>query len=115
VRIACALASAREVDSRGSNCSRSSGEEIPKITGSQAFKNGGALFITWDEGDEDEHDHASDGPIGMIVLSPRAKKNFGNDIAYDHSSTLRTFETIFGLPLLRGAQHATDLGDLFQP
>ena len=32
---------------------------------------------------------------------------------YDHGSLLRTIETIFGVPPLRGAQTATDLGDLF--
>jgi phospholipase C len=91
--------------------------EVPKILNSQAFKDGGALFITWDEGDEpeDEHAPASDGPIGMIVLSPYAKKLYGNDLPYDHSSTVRTMETIFGVPFLRGAKSARDLGDLFQP
>src|SRR2546422_5972907 len=41
--------------------------EVPKILGSQAYLNNGALFITWDEG------ASGDGPIGMIVLSPKAK------------------------------------------
>ncbi len=89
--------------------------EIPKITGSQAFRDGGAIFITWDEGDEQPHEDASDGPIGMIVLSPHAKPGYANDVPYDHSSTLRTIETIFGVPFLRGARDAADLGDLFQP
>ncbi len=44
-------------------------------------------------------------------MSP--KVGHASSIAYDHSSTLRTFETIFGVPFLRGAATATDLGDMF--
>src|SRR5262245_22315193 len=41
--------------------------EVPKILAAPAYLNNGALLITWDEGE------GSDGPIGMIVLSPQAK------------------------------------------
>jgi hypothetical protein len=52
----------------------------------------------------------------MIVVSPFAKGNgYSNTIAYDHSSTLRTMQEIFGVrPFLRAAANATDLSDLFQ-
>jgi phospholipase C len=82
---------------------------VPAILNSQAYKNGGALFITWDEGE------GSDGPIGMIVLSPYARGHgYSNTIHYTHSSTLRTLEEIFGVsPYLGDAANATDLRDLF--
>jgi hypothetical protein len=82
---------------------------LPAILGSQAYKNGGAVFITWDEGE------GGDGPIGLIVLSPAARGHgYHNAIAYTHSSTLRTLEEIYGVrPLLGDAQKATDLSDLF--
>jgi hypothetical protein len=84
--------------------------EVPKILASQAYQNDGALFIVWDEGFLD-----SDGPVGMIVLSPLAKAGYSNSIAYTHSSTLRTFEDILGLqPDLGGAATAPSLADLFQ-
>ena len=39
---------------------------------------------------------------------------YSNTIRYDHGSTLRTVQEIFGLtPLLGGAATATDLSDLF--
>jgi hypothetical protein len=38
---------------------------------------------------------------------------YGGPIRYDHGSLLRSAETIFGLPFLRNAQTAADLGDLF--
>jgi len=51
----------------------------------------------------------------MIALSLKAKGGgYANTIPYDHSSTLRTVEEIFGVsPLLSGAASATDLSDLF--
>ena len=85
--------------------------EVPRILNSPAYQNGGVLFITWDEGAG-----ISDGPIGMIVLSPNAKGGgYSNTIHYTHSSTLRTIQEIFGVtPLLRDAANATDLSDLFR-
>jgi phosphatidylinositol-3-phosphatase len=84
--------------------------EVPKILTSAAYQNGGALFITWDEGKG-----GSDGPIGMIVLSPYARGGgYSNAVHYMHSSTLRTLEEIFGVsPWLGDAANATDLRDLF--
>ncbi|HEX3797794.1 MAG TPA: alkaline phosphatase family protein [Verrucomicrobiae bacterium] len=83
--------------------------EIPKITNSFAYKNNGAIFITWDEAG------SADGPIGMIVLSPLAKGGgYVSTNHYTHSSTLRTMQEIFGVgPLLRDAANAQDLSDLF--
>ncbi|PYU01837.1 MAG: hypothetical protein DMG38_02175 [Acidobacteria bacterium] len=51
----------------------------------------------------------------MIVLSPFAKGNgYNNSLYYDHGSTLRTFEEIFGvMPLLNDAANQKDLRDLF--
>jgi len=84
--------------------------EVPKILASKAYQESGALLFTWDEGD------GSDGPIGMIVLSPFAKPNYSNNVRYTHSSTLKTLQEIFGVtPLLRDAANATDLSDFFIP
>jgi len=83
-------------------------QAIPPILASDAYKNGGIIFITWDEGE------GGDGPIGMIVLSPNAKTGYSNTIPYTHSSTLRTLQEIFGVqPFLGDAANATDLSDLF--
>jgi len=84
--------------------------EVPKILNSAAYSNNGALFITWDEGA-----NGSDGPIGMIVLSPLARGGgYYNSIHYTHSSFVRTMQEIFGVsPWLGDAANATDLSDLF--
>lgn len=94
-------------------------QNVPLITESAEYKAGGALFIIWDEA-EDSGAY-SDGPIGMFLLSPFAKgggkKPYSNTIFYDHSSTLKTVEEIFGVtPLLGAAGDAAtrDLSDLFK-
>jgi|GEM_PF-589473 len=81
---------------------------LPTIFGSTAYKQGGAVFVTWDESE------GGDLPIGMIVTSPFAKPGYSNTIAYNHGSTLRTVQEIFGVsPFLRAAATAIDLSDLF--
>lgn len=87
-------------------------QTIPMIQQSSAYKNNGAIIITWDEGES-----GSDGPIGMIVVSPLAKGGgYHNALHYTHSSTLRTLQKIFGIgDYLGGAASALDLSDLFLP
>lgn len=82
---------------------------LPPILRSRAYREGGAVFITWDEAS------LADGPIGMIVLSPFAKgKGYASSLHYTHGSTLRTIQEIFGVtPLLGDANRQLDLGDLF--
>ena len=91
-------------------------QHVPMILNSQAYQNGGIVFITWDEGEGLFPIVKSDGPIGLILLSPDAKGNgYSNTIHYTHSSTLRTLQEIFGVtPLLGDAANATNLSDLFQ-
>jgi hypothetical protein len=87
-------------------------QNVPAILHSAAYLNNGLLLITFDEGTG-----SSDGPIGMIALSPLAKGGgYHNTLRYTHSSTLRTLQKIFGVtPFLGGAVTALDLSDLFLP
>jgi hypothetical protein len=84
--------------------------EVPKILNSPAYQNGGALFIIWDEAAP-----GSDGPIGMVLLSPLGRGGgFCSSLHFTHSSTLRTIQEIFGVgPWLGDAANTLDLGDLF--
>jgi hypothetical protein len=93
-------------------------KNVPLITNSREYREGGALFIIWDEG-EDSGVYR-DGPIGMFLLSPFAKGHgehgYTNYVHYDHSSTLKTIEEIFDLQPLLGAaadDKTKDLCDLF--
>jgi phosphatidylinositol-3-phosphatase len=83
--------------------------EVPHILASRAYQEGGALFITWDESE------GGNVPIGFIALSPLAKAGYTSNVAYTHSSTVRSLQEIFAVtPLLGGAASATNLADLFQ-
>jgi hypothetical protein len=86
--------------------------ELPKILNSTAYSNNGAVFITWDEDDSG----TPQDPIGMIVLSPLAKGGgYTTTNYYTHSSTLRTFQEIFGVrPFLGDAANSPSLADLFK-
>ncbi len=88
--------------------------EVPKILASSAYKNNGVLFILWDEGDQALFGQASDGPIPLIVLSPKAMAGYTSRTKLTHSSMLRTLQEIFGVtPLLRDAANALDLSEFF--
>jgi hypothetical protein len=81
---------------------------IPKIQASAAYRNGGAIFVTWDESE------GGNAPIGMLVLSPLARVGHRSDTQFNHSSFVRTIQEIFAVePLLRDAKNATSLGELF--
>jgi len=94
-------------------------QNLPLILESREYKEGGAVFVIWDEGEDSGK--FSDGPIGMFLLSPFAKgegrMGYSNSIHYDHSSTLKTLQEIFDVGPLLGAagDHETkDLSDFFK-
>jgi phosphatidylinositol-3-phosphatase len=94
-------------------------QNVPLILESEAYKEGGALIITWDEAEDT--DQFSDGPIPFFLLSPFAKGGgktaYSNSIHYDHGSTLKTVQEIFHVEPLLGAaaeERTVDLRDLFQ-
>lgn len=78
--------------------------EVPKILASDAFNNGGVLFLTWDEGSG--WPQADDPP--MIVISPNAKRGFVSQTPYNASSYLKTVQKILGLQTLPCNPSAAD-------
>ncbi len=96
---------------------------IPLIMASDAYKNGAAILLWWDE---TEGGDTAQFTIPFIVISKNAHKNVGglpysNTIKYSHSSFLRTMQEIFdvdpdaGFSFLGDAVNATDMRDLFKP
>ncbi len=80
-------------------------ETVPKILATSAWKNGGLLLITWDEG-EDSANHVltlAIHPGTLIHTSSRA---------YDHYSLLASVEERLGVPRLGEAAHANAMSDL---
>jgi hypothetical protein len=85
--------------------------EIPLIMNSEAYRNNGAVIITWDEGTGNVG-----GPFGTIVLSPLGKGGgYCLTNRFDHTATFRTLQEIFHVPLLYAAKTGTNLSDLFKP
>src|SRR5207249_223054 len=70
------------------DCSIATGDtwlrnQVPAILNSAAFRNGGALFITWDEGSTNAGccTNAAGGRIVTLVISPLGRTGFQSSIA----------------------------------
>ncbi len=72
-------------------------QQVPKLLATDAFKNGGVLFLLWDEG-SGGLSTGDDPPF--IVVSPNAKTGYVSQVDYDTSSYLKTVENILGIPSL---------------
>jgi phosphatidylinositol-3-phosphatase len=73
--------------------------EVGKIMASDAYKNGGVIFITWDEAEG--RSGRSKDQIPMIIVSERIKSpGYKSAKAYSHKSYLATVEDLLGLPRL---------------
>jgi phospholipase C len=67
--------------------------EIPKLMATDNYKNGGVIFLLWDEGGGSP---ASDDPP-FIAISPNAAPGIRSQVDYDTSSYLKTVQTILGV------------------
>lgn len=80
---------------------------VPPILHSAAFRQGGALFITFDEGANGATDGcchlAAGGQVYTLVASPLAKAGAQISVPFDHYSLLRTIEDAWKVPHLAGA------------
>ena len=81
---------------------------VARIVASPGWRDHGALFVVWDEGDG----HSSVVPL--IVATPEGESR-RIDGFYDHYSLLATIEDHFGLPRLGAAKDARSLTDLLPP
>ena len=87
--------------------------EIDKIMASNAYKNGGVIFITWDEAEGRNGDSADQVP--MIVVTPGIKSpGYKSNVAYSHANYLATVEDIFGLPRLGAAVGKASMKEFWQ-
>src|SRR5256885_1845975 len=92
------------------DCSVSTGDAwlgtvVPRIIGSAGFRNGGVLFITWDEGSSNASccGDAWGGHVATLVISQKSIAGARSSIAENHYSLLRTIEDGFGLVHLGAA------------
>jgi hypothetical protein len=84
---------------------------VPTITGSAAFRNGGVLFITWDEGSSNTGccGDAWGGHVATLVISSRAISGYRSATGENHYSLLRTIEDGFRLGHLGAAGWSSNL------
>jgi len=82
---------------------------VPKIVATPAYRDGGLIVTTFDEGSDSaaccgETLPGKTGPgggrIGAVLLSPLIKPGTVSTVAYNHYSLLRSIEDVFGLPHL---------------
>jgi phospholipase C len=88
--------------------------EVPKLLATDAFKNGGVIFLLWDEGGGSP---ASDDPP-FLAISPNAVPGMRSQVDYDTSSYLKTVQNVLGLaelPCASAAERTTvdSMADLF--
>lgn len=87
---------------------------VPAILASDGFKNGGVLFLTWDEAEGRNGDSADQIP--MIVISPRIKTaGMTSATAFTHSSYLATVEDMFGMARLSTVTADPNLMEFLNP
>ena len=78
---------------------------VPIILDSDAWKNGGVLFITYDEGED------SANSVLTLVIHPLPVLHESKR-RYDHYSLLATIEDALGVPRLAAAANASAMSDL---
>ena len=70
--------------------------EIPKLMATDAYKNGGAIFLLGDEGGG----YPADDDPPFLILSPNVKPGYVSQVDYDTSSYLKTVEMMMGVATL---------------
>jgi len=76
-------------------------QTVPQITSSTAWKQGGVLFITWDESG------AADGRVALLVVAPKLRGQL--TMPLNHYSLLATIADRLQVPRLGLAKQATSL------
>jgi hypothetical protein len=93
---------------------------VPKITGSPAFRQGGLLEVVFDEAGSSETESCCEempgpgsplpgvtgpggGRVGAVLISPFIKPGTISATAYNHYSSLASWENLLGLPRLADA------------
>jgi hypothetical protein len=83
---------------------------VPRITDSTPFRDGGVLFVVFDEGDPGD---SGGGRPPAIVVSPRVAPGTVSGRSHDHFSLLRTIEYAFGLDCLALACDGEPMAEFF--
>ena len=80
-------------------------QTVPAIMATDAWRQGGVLYVTWDEGED-----AANSVLTLVVRPGMGERRRAR--AYTHYSLLATIETELGLPRLGAAARASTMSDL---
>ena len=83
---------------------------VPKILESPAWRDGGALFITFDEGLDSTN---PPNLVATIVSGPAVRPGMTSAVPHTHFSLLRTIQDSWGLPCLEDSCSSNSLGEFF--
>ena len=88
---------------------------VPQIMASDGYKQGGAIFIVWDEGGPDAtYVFGGKQTTPFIVVSDHvASRGFTSKTLYSHDSYLATIQDFFSLPRLATTKASAPMADLF--
>jgi phospholipase C len=95
---------------------------VNSVTKSASWRDGGALFVTWDESDGDSSavvpgrvvPAGGGGHVMTLVVAPGLRRGLRVPVPYNHYSLLATVEDAFGLPLLGQARTAAPMSAFFK-
>jgi hypothetical protein len=82
---------------------------VPRILDSPAFKQGSALFITFDEGTTSRGDQH----VATLVIGPGVPPGMQSSVAHTHYSLLRSIEDTWGLGCIDESCDANNLAEFF--
>lgn len=80
-------------------------QTVPTILDSDAWKENGVLFITYDEGED-----SANSVLTLVIRDRQVNKR--SSVAYNHYSLLASIEDLLGLPRLGAAAQASPMTDL---
>jgi len=88
---------------------------VPTILAAPAWRDGGALFVTWDEGDTNAGccGNAAGGRVVTLVIAPGVTPGFRSARPQTHYGLLRTIEEAWDLPPLGEAASAAAMREFF--
>jgi hypothetical protein len=84
---------------------------VPRILDSSAWKDGGVVFITFDEADGQDR---QDNRVATLVIAPSVVPGTRSSLPHSHYSLLRTVQDGFGLDCLALSCQANTLGEFFR-
>lgn len=94
---------------------------IPQIMASPGYREGGAIFLLWDEGDADATYawsyvfHRPQNVPFVLISDNLVSSGFISPTTYGHDSYLATIEDAFGLPRMPTTVGSTPMADFFRP